>query len=147
MDVGLRAYNSRDLDFVRRLYFENMRWAIERVFGWEQSREEASFAEWFKPDEVSVITSDGVDVGWIQERSNQDSIYLGSIYVAPSMQRKGIGSRVIGNLLDKARRQSKTVTLAVMKINPALALYERLGFQIVHKDEHKFYMQANPTSD
>ena len=31
-----------------------------------------------------------------------------------------------------------------MKINPALALYERLGFRITHEDEHKFYMRAEP---
>ena len=33
MDVRLRAYEARDFDFARRLYFETMRWAIERVFG------------------------------------------------------------------------------------------------------------------
>jgi ribosomal protein S18 acetylase RimI-like enzyme len=32
-----------------------------------------------------------------------------------------------------------------MKINPAVALYERLGFRVTHEDEHKLYMRADST--
>lgn len=62
----------------------------------------------------------------------------------PQMQRKGIEACVIRALLSLAAQQCKPGTLAVMKINPALALYERLGLRITHEDEHKFYMRANP---
>jgi ribosomal protein S18 acetylase RimI-like enzyme len=144
MDVRLRAYGMQDYGFVRSLYFETMRWAIERIFGWNQDGQEASFAEWFNPEEVSIITVDGRDVGWIQQRTEHDSIFLGSIYVAPAMQRRGIGTWVIESLIDSARDQSKAVTLAVMKINPALALYKRLGFEITHEDKYKFYMKVEP---
>jgi ribosomal protein S18 acetylase RimI-like enzyme len=34
-----------------------------------------------------------------------------------------------------------------MKVNPALALYERLGFRITHEDEYKVYMRADPVGD
>jgi ribosomal protein S18 acetylase RimI-like enzyme len=33
------------------------------------------------------------------------------------------------------------VTLGVVKKNPALRLYKRLGFHITHEDERKFYMK------
>jgi ribosomal protein S18 acetylase RimI-like enzyme len=147
MDVRLRACEARDFDFARRLYFETMRSAIERVFGWDEARQHASFAEWFKPEEVSVITADGLDAGWIQQRLDDNSIFLGSIFVAPAMQRKGIGTTVIRALLHSGRQKSKPVTLAVMKINPARALYERLGFRITHEDEYKLYMRADPARD
>ena len=147
MDVRLRAYEARDFDFARGLYFETMRWAIERVFGWDEARQYASFSEWFKPEEVSVITADGVDAGWIQQCMNENGIVLGSIYVAPAMQRKGIGSAVLRAILHTGRQKSKPVTLAVMKINPAHALYERLGFRAVHEDEFKLYMRADPAGE
>jgi ribosomal protein S18 acetylase RimI-like enzyme len=57
------------------------------------------------------------------------------------MQRRGIGTRVIRTVLDAARQQSRAVTLAVMKINPAVKQYQRLGrlgFEITHEDKHKF---------
>ena len=143
MDLRLRPYQPEDLAFARQLYFETMRWAIERTLAWDQTQQEASFAEWFKPDEVSIIVADEADVGWIQQRLDDEAIFLGSIYIAPRMQRRGIGTRVIRTILDAAREQSQAVTLAVMKINPAIALYQRLGFRITHEDKHKFYMRAD----
>jgi ribosomal protein S18 acetylase RimI-like enzyme len=32
----------------------------------------------------------------------------------------------------------------VVKINPALRLYERLGFQVIREDDRKFYMKRDP---
>jgi ribosomal protein S18 acetylase RimI-like enzyme len=82
-----------------------------------------------------------------QRRLDDGGIFLGSIYVVPEMQRKGIGSRVIRSLLVLDRQKSKPVTLAVMTMNPAYALYERLGFRITHEDEHTVYMRADPVRD
>ena len=124
-----------------------MRVAIERLFGWDQAHQEASFAGWFNPDEVNIIVASGVDVGWIQQREDGGAIFLGSICVTPQMQGKGIGTRVIQRLLDLGRQRSQPVTLAVMKINPAIALYKRLGFQITHEDEYKLYMKADSTEN
>jgi ribosomal protein S18 acetylase RimI-like enzyme len=144
MDIRLRASHARDFDFARGLYFETMRSMIERLFGWNQARQEENFTGWFKIDEVSIITVDGVDAGWIQQRADSGEIFLGSIYVVPSMQGKGIGTHVLRSLLASAKHRSKVLTLAVMKINPAIRLYERLGFRITHADEYKFYMRADP---
>jgi GNAT superfamily N-acetyltransferase len=143
MDVHLRAYRNEDFHFARQLYFETMRWAIERLFGWDQARQEAAFAGWFHSDEVDIIVANGIDVGWIQRREDRGAIFLGSIYVVPEMQRKGIGTRVIQSLLDLGRQRSQPVALAVMKINPAIALYKRLGFRITDEDEYKLYMKAD----
>src|SRR5215813_5147776 len=85
-----------------------------------------------------------MDAGWIQYRVDRDEIFLGSIYVLPAMQRHGIGTHVLRSLLALAEQQSKELTLAVMKSNPAVRLYERIGFRITHEDEYKLYMRANP---
>jgi ribosomal protein S18 acetylase RimI-like enzyme len=144
MDVGLRPYADRDFDFARGLYFDAMRWAIERHFGWDEAHQRASFAGWFKPREVSIIVAAAADVGWMQQRQERDAIFLGYLYVIPSMQGRGIGTHVIQQLLSKAGEQSQAVTLAVMKINRARNLYERLGFRITGEDEYKLYMKADP---
>jgi GNAT superfamily N-acetyltransferase len=146
MDIRFRKARARDFDFARGLYFETMRWMIERLFGWNQAHQEESFAGWFALDEVSIITADGVDVGWLQQRADTDSIFLGSLYVMPVRQRQGIGTHVLRTLLALAKRQSKVVTLAVVKINPALRFYQRHGFRITHEDEYKFYMRADDPS-
>jgi ribosomal protein S18 acetylase RimI-like enzyme len=47
-------------------------------------------------------------------------------------------------LLAHARNRTKAITLAVVKINPAIHFYEKHGFRITHEDEQKFYMRADP---
>jgi GNAT superfamily N-acetyltransferase len=144
MNIGLRAACNADFAFARGVYFETMRWIIERLFGWDQAREEKNFAQFFKLDEVRIITADARDVGWIQEQVDGTSINLGSFYLMPVMQRHGIGTQVLQTLLAQARSQSKVITLAVVKINPARQFYEKHGFRIINEDEHKFYMRADP---
>ena len=58
-----------------------------------------------------------------------------------SFQRQGIGTRVMQIVIEEAQRQSKAVTLGVVKINPARRLYERLGFRTTGEDEYKLYMR------
>jgi len=144
MDVRLRAASNEDFAFARKVYFETMRWIIERLFGWDQAREEKNFAQFFKLDEVRIITADAHDVGWIQEQVDGTTINLGSFYITPAMQRCGIGRQVLQVLLAQARSQSKAITLSVVRINPALHFYQKHGFRITHEDDHKFYMRADP---
>ena len=144
MRIALRTACSEDFVFARNLYFETMRGMIERLFGWDQAQEERNFAGFFKADEVSIITADEQDVGWIQEQVEDRTINLGSFYVIPAMQGRGIGTKVLNILLTRAADQSKAITLAVVKINPARSFYEKRGFRITHEDQHKFYMRADP---
>ena len=144
MKIALRTACSKDFVFARNLYFETMRGMIERFFGWDQTREERNFAGFFKVEEVRIIIADGQDVGWIQEQGDDRMINLGSFYVMPAMQGRGIGAKVLDILLTRAADQSKAVTLAVVKTNPARYFYEKRGFRITHEDQHKFYMRADP---
>src|SRR5215475_145800 len=134
MNIALRTACDGDVAFARNIYFETMREIIEHLFGWDQSREEKNFARFFKLNEVRIITADGQDVGWIQEQISRRSINLGSFYVAPAMQARGIGTEVLRMLLERAAADSKTLTLAVVKTNPARQFYEKRGFRITHED-------------
>lgn len=142
MNVALRTAGDDDVAFARNLYFATMREIIERLFGWEQSQQEKKFAQFFRLEEVRIITANGRDVGWIQEQISEKRINLGSFYVAPTMQGQGIGTKVLRMLLERAASESKIVTLAVVKINSACQFYEKHGFRIIHEDEHKFYMST-----
>jgi ribosomal protein S18 acetylase RimI-like enzyme len=144
MDIQVRAARPADMEFARALYFETMRGMIEPLFGWDQRRQEESFAGWFDLQQASIIMADRRDVGWMQTRTTEGEVFLGSLYVIPEMQRHGIGTHVLRELIAQSTRSSKPLTLAVMKNNPAIQLYERLGFQLTREDRYKFYMRLGP---
>ena len=144
MNIALRAARDADFAFAHKVYFETMRWIIERLFGWDEVREDKNFAQFFKLDGVRIIAADEQDVGWIQEQVEEATINLGSFYVTPVMQRQGVGTQILQILLAHASNQAKAITLAVVKINPAVQFYEKQGFRITHEDEHKYCVRADP---
>lgn len=108
------------------------------------ARQRESFARQWQPAEVRVITAANEDIGWLQTAPADDAVFLGQLYLDGRFQRQGIGSRVIAMLVEEAIPAKKAITLAVVKINPARRLYERLGFHITHEDQHKIYMRREP---
>jgi ribosomal protein S18 acetylase RimI-like enzyme len=94
--------------------------------------------------QVRIITLDGADVGWVQSMLDGDALFLGQLFVTPAFQGRGIGTAIVRILIDDAERDKRPVTLGVVKSNPALRLYERLGFRTTHEDDRKFYMRHDP---
>lgn len=55
-----------------------------------------------------------------------------SLAIVPGYRRRGIGRALLLALLDRARAQQiSSVSLSVARANPALALYDGLGFRVV----------------
>ncbi len=141
MNLALRPARAADVAFTKRIYFETMRWIIEGRSGRNQKRQDDSFARQFILEEIGIITSDGVDIGWQQSADLGDAIFLKQLFIAPAYQRRGIGTQMMGRLMGDAAHQGKAVTPGVVKINPAVRLYQRFGLRTTHDDEHKFYLR------
>jgi GNAT superfamily N-acetyltransferase len=142
MPTVLRPARPDDFDFCARLYFSGMARdhpAVEARYG----RATANLHERWDVAEVEIITSDGADVGWLQKSIQGDALYLEQIFIDAASQNRGIGTGIINRLIDKAKQDGRPVTLGVVKTNPALRLYERLGFRITHEDDRKFYMRRD----
>jgi len=50
---------------------------------------------------------------------------------------------LVKRLIEEAERAGQRVRLEVVKINPALRLYQRLGFRVNGEDERKFHMKRD----
>ncbi len=103
----------------------------------------AGFRQRWDVTEVRIITLDGTDIGWLQSFLRDDTLFLAQLFVDGALRRQGIGTEVVKGLVEEAARVGRTVTLGVVKTNPALRLYERLGFRTTHEDERKFYMRRD----
>jgi GNAT superfamily N-acetyltransferase len=141
MKIALRVARPVDYGFARQLYRATMRDRIEEAFGWDEYRQDMSFAQQFVLREVRIITLKGTDVGWIQTRTESPVLNLFQFYVAPKWQGQGIGSFVLKRLTAEAKRRGSVIALAVMKGSPAIRLYHRHGFRSLHADAYKIYMR------
>jgi ribosomal protein S18 acetylase RimI-like enzyme len=103
----------------------------------------AGFRERWGMTQVKIITLDGTDIGWLQSFVKEDALFLAQLFVDRAWRGQGIGTAMVEALIDEAARTSRALTLGVVKTNPALRLYQRLGFRTTHQDERKFYMRRD----
>ena len=88
-----------------------------------------------------LIVSSGEKIGVINYQEFVEKIVIMQIQIHPDFQGRGFGQRVIKQILDSSR--TKSVELSVLKSNPAISLYERIGFSITGEDENEFFMEFN----
>ena len=93
-----------------------------------------------------VVEQDGNVVGFIVGRQMDDEWEIENIAVTGAARRRGLGSRLVGELLDLARsRGGKSVFLEVRESNRAArSLYEKWAF--IEVGRRKMYYQ-NPPED
>jgi GNAT superfamily N-acetyltransferase len=149
MTVTLRPATEQDQPLVESIYFETQRWIIERLFGWRgDDFEHAKFrSKYYKEQDSSIIIVDGEPVGWIAAERDGRTIHLDGIYLTATSQNKGIGTALLHRLMIEAKENGLPLTLSTAKVNPAIKLYERLGFTTTGTDEYKRYMTWWPKGD
>lgn len=79
---------------------------------------------------VRLLTGDATGYGYVDD----DTPEL-AIAVLPAHRGRGVGQRLLEELLAAARATFPAVSLSVRADNPARSLYERTGFEIVPGSE------------
>ncbi len=80
--------------------------------------------------EYQMILSDGRAIGRLIVDRSGDEILLMDLALLPEGRGAGAGTALVAALQDEASRAGKPLRLHVEFFNPALRLYQRLGFQI-----------------
>src|SRR5580704_11882747 len=127
----LRPARSDDFQFCWSLYRDLMKPLTTELLEWNESGQRRVIEQSLTDSGTFIIVVRGSDIGWLQTRETSQEIYLGQLYVDPSMQRRGIGSAIIRQLCDRAHSEGKALTLDVMKNNRARFFYERFGFRTI----------------
>src|SRR5262245_29315070 len=141
MRLSFRPATPGDFGYCATLYFAGMEQTI-RELNLDMDAHVADFRRRWLVNEVRIVARDGADVGWLQSRREDGTLFLAQLFVAAAFQRQSIGTEVMRRLIAEAA--GGPVTLGVVKTNPAVRLYERLGFRTTHEDERKFFMRREP---
>jgi ribosomal protein S18 acetylase RimI-like enzyme len=140
--ISYRAALPEDYNFLFKLHKLTMQTYIEDTFGkWDDIWQEQYFRSHFDPTAILVIQLDGKDVGLLRVQERVEELFLVTLEILPQLQRQGIGTAVIGDLITLAKRQGKPIALQVLKSNIlARNLYQRLGFGITGENETHYIM-------
>jgi ribosomal protein S18 acetylase RimI-like enzyme len=147
--VRLRPIREEDNVFLYRLYASTrasemalLDWSDEQKseFLTMQFRAQSDFyTQQFKQASFDVIEREGNAIGRLYVDRRPDEIRIIDIALMPECRGKGIGGGIMQALLDEAAEENKSVTIHVEHNNPAMHLYQRLGFRHV-SDEGVYYL-------
>lgn len=143
--IILRVATKKDYDFLYGLHCKTMHDYIEATWGWDEDWQQNHFKDSFQPEANQIIILNGKEIGRVEVDYKEFGIHIGNIQISPNSQNKGIGSRIILDIIRQAQLKNNPVTLQVLKVNPARCFYERLGFVIVDEDEAHFKMKREYT--
>jgi ribosomal protein S18 acetylase RimI-like enzyme len=146
VNITLRPATGDDYDFLWALLVDTLRPYVEATWGWDEAHQRTRFRDHFDPARQGIILADGVAVGVFRVERREDSIFLSNIGITPAYQGRGIGTKLIQDLLEKATARGVPVELRVLKVNPARGLYERLGFAVIGESETHWEMRREPPS-
>lgn len=138
--IALRPITDDDLPFLRRLYGSLRAEELAMVADWTEERKEAFVDQQFSAQHsyyrqhytgavFEVVEVDGVPAGRLYVHRRPAEIRLVDISFLPEFRGQGLGGSLLRDLLAEGEREGKPVTIHVEKYNPALRLYERLGFK------------------
>src|SRR5262249_25124648 len=140
-DTGLnfRRIADADLPLLLRVYASTraeelaaapMTEAVKDAFLAEQFRlQHAHYQKYYPEADWLVTARAGEDIGrlYIERWPSQHRII--DIAFLPEHRGKGYGEALLRDLLDEAAAAGKDVSIHVEKLNPAMRLYRRLGFE------------------
>lgn len=111
---------------------------------WQLQRQ--VFANHYPDARTDVVLLDAEPVGALTWHEGAIAIRLLDIGLEERYRGQGLGERLLQELIDQADLQGKALELAVMRHNPALRLYQRLGFhaQPGARNEVQLQMRREP---
>jgi ribosomal protein S18 acetylase RimI-like enzyme len=131
MDYQLRLAEDSDRVFLYSLYCSTMRDVVERTWGWDEEWQERDFRRRVAACETWIVEVGGKAVGGLMLDFAPRIINIVELQILPEHQGRGIGSYVLGAVIDRASKQRAAVTLSVVRANiRAKRLYDRIGFQV-----------------
>jgi ribosomal protein S18 acetylase RimI-like enzyme len=152
--ITLRPVSSSDRDFLLAVYASTREEELAPV-PWTDAEKAAFIEQQFEAQDryyrehypggsLDVVEWDGVAAGRLYVARWSDEIRVIDISLLPDFRGRGIGTRLLRGLLDEAARGRRRLSIHVEKHNPALRLYERLGFAPAADRGVYLLMEATP---
>lgn len=153
-NITLRPIAADDLPFLLAVYASTradelapLGWGAEQqaIFVQQQFLAQHQYYQQHYTDAAfQVILVDGQPAGRLYVARWPSEIRLIDIALLPAWRGRAVGTRLLNDLFDEAVAARKPIRIHVEKFNPALRLYQRLGFVSIEDRGVYWFMEWAP---
>jgi len=152
--LTLRPITPDDRDFLYRVYASTREQELAQV-DWDAAQKAAflrmqfdaqyqDYQKNYSQARFQIILLDGQPIGRLYVDRWANEIRIVDIALLPEYRNRGLGTGYLKDILAEGQRAGLPVTIHVERFNPALHLYERLGFQPIEDKGVYWLMRWTP---
>ena len=130
-----------DFEFLFELTRESLGPYVEEIWGWRDDEQRVLERRFFERGGIEILEENGRAIGCLRVSREADHLFLDRIALLPHAQNRGIGTRLVRELMAEATARAAPLRLSVLSNNPARRLYERLGFRVTQVVEPRIRME------
>ncbi len=156
-NVTLRAQTIRDEDFLLQLFISTRETELRQV-GWTSDQirpflqqqftaQHQSYRQSYADADFQIIECQEKAVGRLYLHRGKGEYRIIDIALLPKFRNHSLGRYLIQDIQQAARKNSLPVSLHVEQLNPAIRLYQRLGFKSYDRDGVHLFMRWDPVRD
>lgn len=151
MTATLRSVTPEDEAFLVKVYGSTRAEELSQA-PWNEAQREAFIKMQFAAQQLhyrahnpnathDLILLDNQPIGRLYVSRREREIHILDITILPEHRGQGVGTLLIKELMRKAEQAGQPLTIYVESFNPALRLFERLGFLRIEDDGINYLME------
>lgn len=138
----LREVTHQDYNFIYHVKTTTLKPHIELVWGWDEAVQTKYLEESFGLETQLIITHEQEEIGILELNELEKRLEVVELEILPAYQRKGIGTKILQDIIEEYKGKGKQVGIGCFKINgDAKRLYERLGFIMIKETETHYVLE------
>lgn len=151
--LNLRPIQDNDLGVLLEIYSSTRTEELKQVTAWSEEHKQAFLTQQFMAQHTYyqknyvgasfyVIQENTTPIGrlYIQENFQEREIRIVDIVLLPHWRNRGLGTGILKDILNQANKINRPVTIHVESFNPAMKLYERLGFKKISETNGVYHL-------
>lgn len=154
MKFKLRLIEDSDLPFLKSVYRSTRETELS-ITGWSEEEktkfidfqfnaQHSHYTNSYKGARFNIIEWNKKDVGRLYLWETDEQIRIMDIALFSEYRGKGIGTSILNHLIEDSEKSGKKLNIHVEHNNPALGLYERMGFKKTDDTGIYYFMERLP---
>ena len=116
-------------------------YVIQAWGAWVEDLARRGLEQALNSEEFSAIIYEGERIGAVSILRHDTHYQLEELYISGQYQNRGIGAKIVRDLIAIAKQEGKPIRLRVLTSNPAKSLYDRLGFVVTKTEPERYFME------
>jgi ribosomal protein S18 acetylase RimI-like enzyme len=157
MNLKLRKIGETDTEFLMKVYRSTREPELDAT-GWDEDQkrkfiefqfnaQHSHYKSAYKGADFLIIEQNGTDIGRLYVWRTEKQIRIMDIAILPEFRGKGIGTRLLSQFIQESDKSGKRINIHVEYYNPAINLYNRLGFKKVDDTGVYYFMERKPVTN